>query len=254
MPNLRKTIGGSLLALTLVAFSRTPVAPVTLYLIGDSTMADKPDPANNPERGWGQEFPKFVDSAITVRNHAVNGRSTKSFIDEGKWDVVKRELKRGDFVFIEFGHNDEKSEDSTRYAAPMGAYTENLRRFVNETRAAGATPVLFTPIVRRNFNTSGQLTDTHGLYPDAVRALAKQDSVALVDLGQLTAELLKSYGDEKSKALFVWTSEGQFPAFPLARRDNTHLSPLGAELVAQLAATQVRAMKFELAKHILMPK
>ncbi|MEO8000208.1 MAG: rhamnogalacturonan acetylesterase, partial [Gemmatimonadaceae bacterium] len=188
----------ALLAITLVAFTPATRTPVSLYLVGDSTMADKPDPAHNPERGWGQALPVFFDSGVVVKNHAVNGRSTKSFITEGRWDAVQRMLKPGDFVFIEFGHNDEKIEDTTRYAAPDGAYRTNLVRFIRDTRAAGATPVLFTPIARRQFNDKGELTETHGLYPAAVRAVASQQNVQLIDLGQLTSELLTSYGNEKS--------------------------------------------------------
>lgn len=244
----------ALFAIALVAFAPTPRAPISLYLVGDSTMADKPDPAHNPERGWGQSLPVFFDSGVVVKNHAVNGRSTKSFITEGKWDAVQHVLKAGDFVFIEFGHNDEKIEDTTRYAAPDGAYRTNLERFIRETRAAGATPILFTPIARRQFNDKGELTETHGLYPAAVRAVAAQQKVQLIDLGQLTGDLLKSYGNEKSKSLFVWTTEGQFPAFPTARSDNTHLSPVGAALVAELVAKQVRTLNSALAAHIVLKK
>ena len=161
--------------LALIAFTRAAALPAhrvspTLYLVGDSTMADKPDAAHNPERGWGQALPEFLDSSIVVKNFAVNGRSSKSFIDEGKWEAVRNKLHAGDFVCIEFGHNDEKREDSIRYAAADGPYRENLQRFVRETRAAGATPTLLTPIARRPW-TAGKLTDTHGQYLAAVRKL-----------------------------------------------------------------------------------
>ena len=241
-----------LLTAALVAFTTKVPAPITVHLIGDSTMADKPDPAHNPERGWGQSLPAYFDSGVVVVNHAVNGRSSKSFIAEARWDSVKRVLHPGDYVFIEFGHNDEKSEDSTRYAAADGAYKENLTRFIRDTRTAHATPILFTPIARRQWSDKGELTETHGQYPAAVRAVATQQGVQLIDLGQLTGELLKSYGVEKSKSLFVWTTEGQFPAFPLARSDNTHLSPAGAALVAQLAVKRVRALDGALAPHVLL--
>jgi len=116
-------------------------APAThVHLIGDSTMADKPTPATNPERGWGQLLPRFFDEHVVVRNHAVNGRSTKSFINEGRWTAVLSELAAGDVVLIEFGHNDEKADDSTRYAAPHTDYRKNLERFVNDTRAKRAIP------------------------------------------------------------------------------------------------------------------
>lgn len=240
-------------ALITAAFAFALAAPaptITVHMIGDSTMADKPDPAHNPERGWGQSFPMFVDSAVQVKNYAVNGRSSKSFIDEGRWSTVLGALKTGDVVVIQFGHNDEKSEDSLRYAAPDGAYRDNLRRFVRESRAAGATPVLMTPIVRRQWSASGALTNSHGAYPDAVRAVATEMHVALVDMEQMTSGLLQKFGVEGSKALFVWTTEGQFPAFPVARQDNTHLSPDGAEEVAKLAARGLKAQVPALAPHI----
>ena len=238
----------ALLALALVAFTPAPRASFTVYLVGDSTMVDKPDPTHNPERGWGLALPALFDSGVVVKKHPVNGRSARSFIAEARWNSVQHALRPGDYVFIQFGHNDEKIEDTTPYAAPDGAYRPNLERFIHDTRAARATPVLFTPIVRRQWSATGELTGTHGQYPAAVRAVAKQQGVQLIDLEQLTAEMLKSYGAEKSKSLFVWTTEGQFPAFPLARSDNTHLSPLGARLVAEIAARELRGA---LGAHVL---
>jgi lysophospholipase L1-like esterase len=227
------------LAAVLVAVPLQPT-PITLHLIGDSTMADKPDPAHNPERGWGQALPEFVTGGALVKNYAVNGRSSKSFIDQGRWDTVLAALHAGDYVFIQFGHNDEKAEDSTRYTAPRGAYQANLERFVRETRARGATPVLFTSIVRRAFGPNGRLKDTHGEYPVVTREVAKALSVPLVDLQMATMGLLEGAGVEPSKQLFVYASDGQFPAFPAARSDDTHLSPRGASAVAQLAVEELR--------------
>lgn len=228
-------------ALVTTAAVPTKPSPVALYLIGDSTMADKPDPANNPERGWGQALPEFVREGAVVRNHAVNGRSTKSFIDQGRWDSVRVALHKGDYVFIQFGHNDQKLDDSTRYTAPLTGYRRNLERFVRETRAAGATPVLFTSIVRRQFNAKGVLEDTHGLYPLVVRDVARELQVPLIDLQLRTEELVQRAGPDSSKALYVFTTAGQFSAFPAAREDNTHLSPRGASAVARLAVQELRA-------------
>jgi len=233
IPMIKSLLAG-VTALVLAATSSAP--PVTLYLIGDSTMADKPDPDHNPERGWGQALPEFVTPAAVVKNHAVNGRSTRSFIDQGRWEKVRTSLKRGDYVFIQFAHNDEKTEDSTRYTAPFTAYRRNLERFVRETRAAGARPILFTPIVRRQWSAQGVLEDTHGLYPLAVRDVARELAVPLVDLQMLTEDMVRSAGVTGSKQLYVWTTAGEYPAFPAAREDNTHLSPRGAHEVAALAA------------------
>lgn len=232
--------------------ARTPaLAPINIYLIGDSTMADKPDPAHNPERGWGQALPEYVDRDTHVHNYAVNGRSTKSFIDEGRWETVRAQLSTGDIVLIQFGHNDEKQEDSLRYAAPRTAYRANLERFVRDARERGATPIVFTPIVRRQFDASGTLHNTHGEYPDVVRELARTSGVALVDLNVLTQTLVQQRGVEGSKLLYVWTRADQFPSFPLARQDNTHLTPLGASAVARLAAQALKALDGPLATHIV---
>ena len=212
---------------------------VDVYLVGDSTMADKPTPETNPERGWGQLLQRFFDQHVAIHNHAVNGRSTKSFIDEGKWREVERALKQGDYVFIQFGHNDEKVEDSARYAAPYTAYRRNLERFVMETRAKGAIPVLFTPIVRRKFNAQGTLEDTHGAYPLVVREVARDLNVAFVDLQTLTEALVRGAGPEGSKQLYVWVAPGESSMYPEGRQDDTHLSVTGATRVAQLAASAI---------------
>jgi len=216
-------------------------APTThVYLIGDSTMADKPTPETNPERGWGQLLPRFFDEHVVVRNHAVNGRSTKSFIDEGRWTAVLSQLGPGDVVLIEFGHNDEKVEDTTRYAAARTTYRKNLERFVNEARAKQAIPVLFTPIVRRKFDANGALQDTHGEYPAVVRQVAKELRVRLVDLLAMTDTLVRRAGPNDSKRLFVWVAPGESTLYPEGRQDDTHLSVSGATAVAKLAARALR--------------
>ncbi|MBL0940013.1 MAG: rhamnogalacturonan acetylesterase [Gemmatimonadaceae bacterium] len=223
----------------LMAATRPQPLPV-VHLIGDSTMADKPDPDNNPERGWGQALPALVKPGVRLINYAVNGRSTRSFINEGRWAKVRADLKTGDWLFIQFGHNDQKVEDSARYAAPLTAYRRNLERFVQEARDAGAYPVLFTSIVRRQFNASGTLEDTHGMYPLIVRDVARDLGVPLVDLQWLTEDFVRRAGPVGSIRFYVHTTEGQFPKFPAARTDNTHLSPLGAAEVARLAVEEMK--------------
>lgn len=239
----------ALAACALTGFA--PSAVVTVFLIGDSTMADKPDPAHNPERGWGQALPRFFDAGVAVRNAAVNGRSTRSFIAEGRWDSVRVALRRGDYVVIQFGHNDEKSEDSTRFTNPYTAYRRNLERFVAETRAAGATPILASSIVRRKFNAAGVLEDTHGAYPFVARTVASEGHVLFLDLQLLTEELVQRAGPEGSKRLYVWVAQGEYPAFPLARQDDTHLSPAGADSVARLAAGALRRSGDPLGRHVV---
>ena len=145
-------------------------AAPSLHMIGDSTMAEYA--ADRPVRGWGMAVgPLMVDPAM-VKNHAASGRSSKSFIDEGRWAKVLATLQAGDFVIIQFAHNDEKDQDPKRYAAPRGAYQDNLRRFVRETRERGATPILATPVARRKWSAAGELVETHGDYPAALRAVA----------------------------------------------------------------------------------
>lgn len=226
----------------------TPAPTIDVYMIGDSTMADKPNPDINPERGWGQLLPQFFDDQVTVHNFAVNGRSTKSFIDEGKWTAVLGKLKAGDYVFIQFGHNDEKSEDSLRYTEPHTTFRRNLERFVTDARSKGATPVLFTPIVRRKFDARGALEDTHGAYPSAVRTVANALAVPLIDLQALTEKLVRGAGPEGSKRLYVWVSPGESKMYPEGRQDGTHLSVTGATSVARLAAMALQLTALPLAQ------
>jgi lysophospholipase L1-like esterase len=218
-----------------------------LHLVGDSTMADKPTEPPNPERGWGQLFPQLFREPTRIVNHAVNGRSSKSFRDEGRWTNVLSQLDPGDFVLIEFGHNDEKKEDPKRYAAPDTDFKENLRRFIREVRAKGATPILATPINRRKFDDKGLLVDTHGAYPDATRAVATEEKVPLIDLHRLSRPLLENLGPEESKKIFVWVKPGEYTRYPDGHQDDTHLNEKGALLIAQLVATEIRSQKLPLA-------
>ena len=218
-----------------------------LHLVGDSTMADKPIDPPNPERGWGQLFPQLFKEPARVVNHAVNGRSTKSFRDEGRWANVLSQLETGDFVLIEFGHNDEKKEDPKRYAAADTDFKDNLRRFIREVRAKGATPLLATPVNRRKFDTKGQLTETHSTYPDAMRAVAAEEKVSLIDLHKLTWPLLEKLGPEESKTLFVWVKPGEYANLPKGRQDDTHFNEKGALQISQLVAAEIRSQELPLA-------
>lgn len=228
-----------LLALTHMNFVLPKSKVITWFLVGDSTVADKPYANGNPEKGWGQVFPLYVQEGLKIENHAVNGRSTKSFRDEGRWDTVLKRLKKGDYVLIEFGHNDAKSEDPKRYAAPDTDYRQNLERCIAETRAKGAVPVLATPIVRRKFE-NGQLVDTHGRYPAVVREVAARHNVPLLDLEKQTRELVSRYGEEKSKALFLHISPAEYESLPQGRADDTHLSAYGAFRVADQVVEEIR--------------
>lgn len=219
---------------------------ITVFTIGDSTMANKKAEVA-PETGWCQVFSSFVDPSVVIKNRAMNGRSSKSFITEGRWKSVLDSLQPGDYVFIQFGHNDEKIQDSTRYTEPFTSYRKNLERFIRETREKGASPILFTPIVRRKFE-NGFLTDTHGSYPVVVRQVAAEQKVALVDLQLLTAGAVSALGDESSKNIYLWCSPTE--KFPKERKDDTHLNVQGATLVAKLAAQQLIQLDNSLAKFV----
>lgn len=207
----------------------------TIYAIGDSTMANKKNPEINPEHGWVQVLPQFFNDNVKIDNRAVNGRSTRSFINEKRWDSIYKYLKKDDYVFIQFGHNDQKINDPKRYTNPHTAYRNNLIRFVTETKEKGAIPVLFTSIVRRNFNEEGTLVDTHGLYPQETRLVAAEYNVVLIDLQYLTEKLEESYGVEGSKKLHLHYKPNEIAYYPDGKEDNTHLSELGANEISKLA-------------------
>ena len=220
---------------------------ITFFLIGDSTAADKPYSGSNPEKGWGQVFPLYFNEGVNVENHAMNGRSTKSFRDEGRWDVVYNKIKEGDYVLIEFGHNDQKSKSPDRYAAADTDYRDNLIRYVKETREKGGIPILATPISRRSFDESGNLTDTHGRYSEVVREVSEALDVPLFDLHQKSVALLEQFGVEKSKELFLHYRPGDYAKFPEGVADDTHLSPTGAFKICDLAVEEIKEKLPELA-------
>lgn len=212
-----------MLVLSLMFFGFAEKEDITIFLVGDSTLADKPYTNGNPEKGWGQVFPLYFKAGIRIENHAVNGRSTKSFRDQGRWDIVLDRMKPGDYVIIEFGHNDQKSDDTTRYAAAETDYKLNLIRFVEEVRAKRGIPILATPIVRRKFDEEGVFVDTHGKYPDVVREVAKAKKTPLLDLHRLSESLLVQFGAERSKMLFLHFEPGDYPSLPKGKVDDTHL-------------------------------
>ncbi|MGV9894516.1 rhamnogalacturonan acetylesterase [Streptomyces tendae] len=203
--------------------------PRTLYIAGDSTAAQKYSDAA-PETGWGMALPFFLRKELEVANHAVNGRSSKSFVDEGRLDVVLGAIRPGDFLLIQFAHNDEKDEDPTRYTEPWTTYQEHLRMYVDGARARGARPVLATPVERRRFDAAGNAVPSHGEYPAAMRALARREGVTLLDVQALSLALWQRLGAEGTKAYFNWTATEQ---------DNTHFNPPGAIAVARLVAREL---------------
>lgn len=238
-----------LLACALLLGARVaPDDPVTLFLIGDSTMADKP-PGDHPERGWGQVLPRFFDAAVRIENHARNGRSTRSFLAEDRWRPVLEALRPGDHVIIQFGHNDQSREKTDRYTPPED-YRANIVRFVREARERGGIPVLATSIVRRRFTEAGEFFDVHGVYPAIVRDVAAELEVPLLDMHRSSADLLRSLGPEGSKHLFLNVPPGVYSTLPEGKKDDTHFSEQGALRMAELAVGAMRQAGLGIARHL----
>lgn len=233
---------------------------VTVFMIGDSTMANKDTTGGKQERGWGMMLQQYFKSGVVVDNHAVNGRSSKSFIDEGRWDVVLSKMKPGDYVIIQFGHNDEKPA-ADRHTDPGTTFDANLRRFVLESRARGGIPILCNAVVRRNFyrqvdssvddeslrNTtyedekvnSDTLIDTHGAYLLSPKNVARELDVPFIDANRVTHDLEQGMGIEGSRRLHMWFRPGEHPSVPKGRKDNTHYNVYGATVVAGLLAEEI---------------
>ena len=214
----------------------------TIHLMGDSTMAEKNLAGGNPERGWGMMFPNFLDSGVDVVNYAQNGRSTKSFIDLGLWDKVKANLKAGDYVFIQFGHNDAKQDDPARYAPAYGAYQENLRLFVRTALDAGAHPVLLTPVARRWFKEGRLDRNCHTDYPDAMKQVAAEFGIPLLDITTASLNWLEGLGDAASRPFFMIST---------GKDDNTHTVASGARKITELVCDKIREQLPEIAAHLV---
>ena len=238
-----------LLLLVLVSGNVWGREPITIYLAGDSTMAQKL-PEKRPETGWGEALQKFFkEDKVRVENHAQNGRSTRTFIAEKRWQVIVDKLKKGDYVFIQFGHNDESKEKVDRYTPPED-YRRNLIKFISEVREKKAIPILLTPVMRRRFDDKGNFFDTHGEYPNIVRAVAAENKVLLIDMHRASERLIRQYGVDASRKLFLQLAPGENPNYPKGIEDNTHFSPLGAGLMAGLVVDAIREQKLGLAKEL----
>lgn len=251
----RRRTAAALLALPL-ALSATPALaaggggrprPRTLHIAGDSTAAQKYADAA-PETGWGMALPFFLGRSLAVANHAMNGRSSKSFIDEGRLTALLEGVRPGDLVLVQFGHNDEKTEDPTRGTDPYTTYQDCLRQYIEGARARRAEPVLITSVERRRFAGDGTAKATHGEYPAAMRALAAQEGVALLDLQALSLARWQELGPDGTLAYFNWLDPGESPNYPAGRQDNTHFAPKGA---VEVARTTARAL---LDERVLAPR
>ncbi|MFS0692038.1 rhamnogalacturonan acetylesterase [Streptomyces nitrosporeus] len=246
----RRQTAAALLALPLALIATPAVAQQagsggsrprlrTLHIAGDSTAAQKYADAA-PETGWGMALPFFLGRHLTVANHAVNGRSSKSFIDEGRLTALLHRVAPGDLVLVQFGHNDEKTEDPARGTDPWTTYQQYLRQYLDGARRRRAQPVLITPVERRRFAADGTAKPTHGEYPAAMRALAAEEGVPLIDMQALSLARWQGLGPDGTEALFNWLEPGESPNYPDGRQDNTHFSPAGAVEVARMTTRALR--------------
>ena len=239
-----------LFSLSLLSFMLPEKKKLSIFLAGDSTISIK-EPRYYPETGWGMPFVYFWDSTVTVVNKAKNGRSTSSFRNEGLWKQIMDECREGDYVFIQFGHNDEVPTKKT-YTTET-EFKANLVRYVTETREKKVTPLLLTPVARRKFNAAGIIEGTHDVYAQIVRDVANENGVLLIDLDKKSQELYEQMGVENSKLLFVQLKPGEHPHYPEGKEDNTHFSELGARLIAQIVLKELKSLNSDLNKRIYMP-
>lgn len=226
-----------------------PPKNITIWMIGDSTMAIK-DPKAYPETGWGMPFVQFWDSTVKVENRSRNGRSSKSFTAEGLWKPVIENMNEGDYLIIQFGHNDESKDKGERYSTPE-EFKANLAGYINQARSKKAIPILITPVGRRKFDEGGKIKETHPGYSDLVRQVAREQNIPLIDLDMKSQELYQQMGPETSKLLFNYLEPGEHPNFPNGVKDDTHFSELGARKIAEIVLAEIKALHIELAERIV---
>jgi lysophospholipase L1-like esterase len=225
---------------------------VKIFLASDSTMSSK-EAFEFPETGWGVPFTWFWDSTVTVVNEAKGGRSSKSFRDEGIWQSILDSVNNGDYVLIQFGHNDVHKDDKNRFTTPE-QFKINLVRYVKEVKKKKGIPILITPVAMRRFDSTGQAFESHPLYAPKVMKAAAEQKTLLIDLDKKSMELYQEFGAEKSKLLFNYLKKGEHPNYPDGLIDNTHFNELGARLIAQLVLEELKKISPELAKRIITPK
>lgn len=252
MSNLLFRRFGIICLLFLMSFALPPKKKIRAWLIGDSTMCPY-TPNRFPMQGWGMPFVYFFDSTVEIRNKAVGGRSTRTFIAENRWKPIEDSLQEGDYVLIQFGHNDEAREPqyAARYTTPED-YKINLTKFINETRSKKGIPVLITPVTRMKFDSTGKALPTHEEYSALMHEVAIQTSTPLIDLDKKSLELLQQLGPKTSKYLFNQLEPGENPNYPDGIKDNTHFTEFGARKIAELVLAEIRALKLELAERIVI--
>lgn len=243
-----------LVFLSLLSFSLPSKKKIKIYMIGDSTMCEY-EAKRAPLTGWGMPFKYFFDSTVSIDNRAKGGRSTRTFLIEGSWQPVVDNLQEGDYVLMQFGHNDEAKEEKykDRYT-PVPRYKTNLIKFITETRSKKAIPVIITPVSRMRFNKEGKEEETHTEYTAACYEIAKQYNVPLVDLDKKSRDLYNELGAERTRLLFMQLAPGENPSYPEGQKDNTHFNAYGARRIAELVLQGIKENKLELAERIVKPK
>lgn len=216
---------------------------VRIFLVGDSTMADK-DQKSRPETGWGMVLPSYFNDDVVIENHARNGRSTRTFISEGRWDYLMGRVGKGDYVVIQFGHNDQSIKKADRYTSPAD-FKKNFEKFVDDVRAKGAIPILCTPVERRKFDKDSNFVDQHGVYPNIIRAVAKEKGTYLIDMQHESMDFLVGAGNEGSKQYFMHVKSGECEKYPDGKEDDTHFKPAGAMQMAKIFVDGVKRLNIE---------
>lgn len=239
------------IASLLVAFIHPPQKKIRIWMIGDSTMCNY-EPSRAPLTGWGMPFAGFFDSSVFIDNRARGGRSTRTFISENRWQPIADSLQEGDYVLMQFGHNDEAKEEKykDRYT-PVPDYKNNLIKFITESRAKNAIPVIITPVSRMRFDKQGIAQETHIEYTAAAKEIADQYKVVLIDLDTKSRELMQQMGPVYSKLLFMQLDSLEHPNYPGGQKDNTHFNEYGARRVAELVLSDIKTSLPELASHII---
>lgn len=238
---------------TMLAFCFPAKPKIRVWMIGDSTMCHY-EPARAPLTGWGMPFARFFDSTVIIENRARGGRSTRTFISENRWQPIAESLNEGDYVLIQFGHNDEAKEEKyrERYTS-VPDYKSNLIKFITETRSKKAVPVLITPVTRMKFDKEGKALETHADYSAAVREVGKAYHTPVIDLDTKSRNLLQQFGPEFSKMFFMQLDSLQHPNYPSGQKDNTHFNEYGARRMAELVLGEIRILLPELAERIVVP-
>lgn len=213
---------------------------ITIYIAGDSTAAVKTKD-KRPETGWGEAFQPFFKENVRIENRALNGRSTKTFINQGHLADIEKSIQPGDYLFIQFGHNDQKIEDPERGTQPYGDYQENLLKFVDGARRKQAIPILLTPVTRRMFDSDNRIDSMSvGDFPKAMVNLAVKNNIAVLDIHKMTREFMDAAGKAESKEYYLHLAPGQSENYPDGNNDNTHFNEKGAKAVAKLIITAIK--------------